>query len=63
MVYISELECTPLTYFNPRGTGIPVETILSKTVGIIDIKKNKKTHLKSKYCKRSPLSTPNSKDE
>jgi len=44
--------------------GVPMEIILSITMGIIGIKKQNKTiHSKSKYCRRSPLSTPNSEDE
>jgi len=49
---------------NPgRMLGVLVEIIFSKTMGIIGIKKIKRTHLKSKYYKRSLLSTCNSKDE
>jgi len=40
-----------------------VKMINFDTVGIIGLKKSKSTHWKSKRCKRSFLSTPNSKDE
>jgi len=39
-----------------KDMGVLVVIILSKTVGIIGIKKIKRTHLKSKYCRRSSLS-------
>jgi len=48
------------------GGGFPVEIILSKTMGNWDslvLKKIKRIHLKSKYYRRSPLSSPNSEDE
>jgi len=40
-----------------------VEIIHFDIVGIIGLKKSKSTHWKSSYWRRSPLSTPYSKDE